>query len=159
MFESETLQGVLVVGHDIVTGQAAIDCANELRTQLDKGIDVKSAVIGHMDYSAYAFRKNLSLDVVAERSAKQRDVIAAADCAFAVGPLLQRNFASARSAMRRPRSPVRPLVPGVEKVKLQTHNPRVDLQIFISGRLNRDDDPIKNSVLAIHALAAAYQRG
>ncbi|MBR8333800.1 radical SAM protein [Burkholderia ambifaria] len=157
--ESGTLQGVLVVGHDTITGQAAIDCANKLRMDLGDEIDVKSAVIGHMDYSAYAFMKNLSLEEVAERSAKQRGVIAAADCAFAVGPLLQRNFASARSSKHRPRSPVRPLVPGVDKVKLQTHNPRVDLQIFISGRLNREDDPIKNSVLAVHALAAAYAEG
>ncbi|MEX3973558.1 radical SAM protein [Paraburkholderia caribensis] len=157
--EPGTLQGVLVVGHDTITGQAAIDCANELRALLGGEIDVKSAVIGHMDYSAYAFMKDLSLEEVATRSAKQRNTIAAADCAFAVGPLLQRNFASARSAIRRPRSPVRPLAPGVEKVRLQAHNPRVDLQIFISGRLNREDDPIKNSALAVHALAAAYAQG
>ncbi|MDN0074029.1 radical SAM protein [Crenobacter sp. SG2303] len=157
--EPETLQGVLVVGHDTITGQVAIDCANALRTHLGSEIDVKSAVIGHMDYSAYAFMKDLSLEKVAERSAKQRDIIAAADCAFAVGPLLQRNFASVRSATHRPRSPVRPLVPGVDKVRLQTHDPRVDLQVFISGRLNREDDPIKNSILAVYALAAAYAQG
>ncbi|RRV61405.1 radical SAM protein [Stutzerimonas stutzeri] len=158
-FEPETLLGVLVVGHDAITGPAAIDCAHELREHLGDGIGVKSAVIGHMDYSAYAFMKNLSNSEVTERSTKQREIIAAADCAFAVGPLLQSNFASARSVTHRPRSPVRQLVPGVDKVKLQTHNPRMDLRIFISGRLNRDDDPIKNSILAVHGLAAAYQRG
>ncbi len=157
--EQETLQGVLVVGHDTITGKMAIDCARTLGANLGPGIDVKSAVIGHMDYSAYAFMKNQSLAEVAKRSTVQRDIIASADCAFAVGPLLQRNFASARSANQRPRSPVRPLIPGVDKVELQAHDPRVDLQIFISGRLSRDDDPIKNSVLAVHALAKAYERG
>ena len=154
-----TLQGVLVVGHDAITGQAAVDCANQLREHLGDETSVKSAVIGHMDYSAYAFMKGHSLEEVTERSIKQRDIIAAADCAFAVGPLLQSNFASARSAMHRPRSPVRPLTPGVNEVKWNHHNPRVDLQVFISGRLNSEDDPIKNSILAIHALAEAYKRG
>ncbi|MDO1493830.1 radical SAM protein [Pseudomonas putida] len=154
----ETLQGVLVVGHDVITGQTAVDCANQLRQHLSE-TDIKSAVIGHMDYSSYAFMKGQSMDEVTARSLQQREVIAAADCAFAVGPLLQRNFASARSAKNRPRSPVRPLIPGVEKIKWQHHDPRVDLQVFISGRLNRDDDPIKNSTLAIHALAEAYSRG
>lgn len=157
--DSGTLQGVLVVGHDTITGLAAIECVKELRKFLDDGIDVKSAVISHMDYSAYAFMKQVSRNEVSERSAKQRSIIAAADCAFAVGPLLQRNFASARSAMLRPRSPVRPLIPGVDTGKINTYDPRLDLQIFISGRLNKDDDPIKNSVLAVHALAEAYQRG
>ncbi|OCW18618.1 radical SAM protein [Pseudomonas aylmerensis] len=156
--DMEALQGVLVVGHDVITGQAAVDCANQLRQHLSE-TDIKSAVIGHMDYSSYAFMKGQSMEEVTARSIKQREVIAAADCAFAVGPLLQRNFASARSAKHRPRSPVRPLIPGVEKVKWQHHDPRVDLQVFISGRLNRDDDPIKNSILAIHALAEAYSRG
>ena len=158
-FETDTLQGVLVVGHDIITGQVALDCATELQIQLSGITDVKSAVIGHMDYSAYAFKKNLSLEQVTARSTIQREVIAAANCAFAVGPLLQRNFASARSVTYRPRSPVRPLIPGVERIQLQPYNPRVDLQVFISGRLNREDDPIKNSILAIHALAAAYVKG
>jgi len=152
------LQGVLVVGHDAITGQIAVDCVNQLRTLLSE-TDVKSAVIGHMDYSSYAFMKGQSMEEVTARSIKQREVIAAADCAFAVGPLLQRNFASARSAKYRPRSPVRALIPGVEKVKWEHYDPRVDLQIFISGRLNRDDDPIKNSILAIHALAEAYSQG
>lgn len=157
--ESETLQGVLVVGHDIITGETAIDCVEELRKLLNQEIDVKSAVIGHMDYSAYAFMKGLNHSEVTDRSTKQREIIAAADCAFAVGPLLQRNFASARSSTLRPRSPVRPLIPGVDKVKPQAHDPRTDLQFFISGRLNRDDDPIKNSGLAVNALAAAYEQG
>ncbi|MCF5775526.1 radical SAM protein [Pseudomonas poae] len=158
-FEPETLLGVLVVGHDTITGKVAIDCAKELSENLGSGLNVKSAVIGHMDYSAYAFMKDLSLEEVLDRSTIQREIVASADCAFAVGPLLQRNFSSARSATHRPRSPVRPLIPGVDKVKLQLHNPRVDLHIFISGRLNRADDPIKNSVLAVHALARAYERG
>ncbi|NPT60419.1 radical SAM protein [Paraburkholderia elongata] len=157
--ESGTLQGVLVVGHDVITGQAAIDCAHALRASLPDGTDVKSGVVGHMDYSAYAFMKNLTSAEVARRSAQQREILAAADCAFAVGPLLQRNLASARSATRRPRSPVRQLLPGVDKVKVQSYDPRADLQLFISGRLNREDDPIKNSVLAVHALAEAYARG
>lgn len=158
-FEPETLLGVLVVGHDSITGRVAIDCAKELSEHLGSGFNVKSAVIGHMDYSAYAFMKSQSMQDVVNRSTIQRDIIATADCAFAVGPLLQRNFASARSATHRPRSPVRPLIPGVDKVDFQTHDSRVDLHIFISGRLNRDDDPIKNSVLAVHALAKAYERG
>lgn len=157
--EAGTLQGVLVVGHDVVTGHLAVECASQLRSLLSPESDVKSAVIGHMDYSAYAFMKNLSLVEVAERSKKQREIIAAADCAFAVGPLLQHNFASARRTGNRPSSPVRPLLPGAEKIKLQPHDQRVDLRFFISGRLNSDDDPIKNSVLAIHALAAAYLKG
>lgn len=158
-FEPETLLGILVVGHDTITGKVAIDCAKELSENLGSGFNVKSAVIGHMDYSAYAFKKDLSLEEVLERSTIQREIVANADCAFAVGPLLQRNFSSARSATHRPRSPVRPLIPGVDKFKLRLHNLRVDLHIFISGRLNRADDPIKNSVLAVHALARAYERG
>ncbi len=156
--EAGTLQGVLVVGHDIITGPTAIECTNALRTELSFS-EVKSAVIGHMDYAEYAFKKGVSLEEVAERSARQRDVISAADCAFAVGPLLQRNLASARNEALRPKSPVRPLIPGAGKIPVSNFEERVGLWAFISGRLNRDDDPIKNCSLAVKALAAAYARG
>lgn len=156
--EAGTLQGVLVVGHDIITGPTAVECKNALRTELSFS-EVKSAVIGHMDYAEYAFKKGVSLEEVAERSARQRGVIAAADCAFAVGPLLQRNLASARNEALRPKSPVRPLIPGAGKIPVSDFDGRVGLWAFISGRLNRDDDPIKNCALAVKALAAAYVRG
>jgi len=156
--EQGTLQGVLVIGHDIITGPTAVECAKALRTRLSS-TEVKSAVIGHMDYSEYAFKKNLDVDAIATRAANQRSAIAAADCAFAVGPLLQRNFASARSVAHRPRSPVRPLIPGVGNIPISDFDERVGIRAFISGRLNREDDPIKNSVLAVEALAAAYARG
>jgi radical SAM superfamily enzyme YgiQ (UPF0313 family) len=156
--ENGTVQGVLIVGHDIITGSTAIQCVNALRSG-PLSIEVKSAVIGHMDYAEYAFKKGASVEEVAERSAKQRHAIADADCAFAVGPLLQRNLASARNEALRPKSPVRPLVPGVEKIPVSGFEERVGLWAFICGRLNREDDPIKNSALAVKALAAAYVRG
>jgi radical SAM superfamily enzyme YgiQ (UPF0313 family) len=156
--EPGTLQGVLLVGHDIITGTEAVGCAKLLSAQMQT-TEVKSAVVGHMDYSEYAFKKNVSAEEVAKRSARQRTVIADADFAFAVGPLLQRNFASARSVAHRPRSPVRPLTPGVGRVTTSSYNDGVGLRFFMSGRLNTDDDPIKNSVMAVKALAMAYALG
>jgi glycosyltransferase involved in cell wall biosynthesis/radical SAM superfamily enzyme YgiQ (UPF0313 family) len=158
-YEHGTLQGLLVIGHDSKTGQLAIDCASELKKRLTP-VAALSAIVSHMDYFEYGHKKGLSLEEVNTRSNLQRQNVVRADHAFAVGPWLQASFQSARSLDGRSnKSPVKCLLPGAAEIAHESLNQRAGLQVFISGRLNLEDDTIKNGVLAVEALLESYRRG
>jgi glycosyltransferase involved in cell wall biosynthesis/radical SAM superfamily enzyme YgiQ (UPF0313 family) len=152
-----SLHGVLVIGHDVITGALAIDCVTHLNVRLGNDVTAASAVISHMDYWEYSRKKGKTLGEVTRMRQTQKDVVLEADYAYAVGPLLTANFSSARGVKRGRSSPVRRLIPGVADIRVNPLDSRNSLQFFISGRLNPEDDPIKNGVLAIHALVHAYK--
>jgi radical SAM superfamily enzyme YgiQ (UPF0313 family)/glycosyltransferase involved in cell wall biosynthesis len=143
---------ILIVGHDIKTGQIAIDLARLLADK--RKIRCRSAVVSHMDYVQYGSYKGSSTDVVASRAIEQRDVVAKADLAFAVGPLLQSSFQQARCDNT---SRVEMLIPGAPAVILQQEDETDALRFFISGRLGSEDDRIKNGQLTIQSLIKAYK--
>ncbi|PXX02325.1 radical SAM superfamily enzyme YgiQ (UPF0313 family) [Paraburkholderia tropica] len=146
------IEGLLVVGHDLKTGQLAIDCAKDLQIRLGRDTSVKSAVISHMDYAEYSRRKGQALPSVFEKSRRQHAVVAAADFAFAIGPLLADGFQKAR---RDRKDRVIALTPGSSTIRAQPAGDGA-LRFYMSGRLGLEDDPIKNGVLAVRAVKAAY---
>ncbi|WP_050791877.1 B12-binding domain-containing radical SAM protein [Burkholderia ubonensis] len=150
---AKNIEGLLVIGHDLKTGKLAVDCANELQLRLARDTSVKSAVVSHMDYMEYARRKGQALPEVIKKSQKQHDIVASADHAFAVGPLLANGFQSARS---RHNDRVIALTPGSSNIKTEPEN-RNSLRFYIGGRLGLEDDQIKNGVLSVQAVMAAYK--
>ncbi len=146
------IEGILVIGHDLKTGQLAIDCAKDLQIRLGRDTSVKSAVISHMDYAEYSRRKGQSLPSVFEKSRRQHAVVFAADFAFAIGPLLADGFQKAR---RDRKDRVIALTPGSSTIRAQAEGDGA-LSFYMSGRLGLEDDPIKNGVLAVRAVKAAY---
>jgi radical SAM superfamily enzyme YgiQ (UPF0313 family)/glycosyltransferase involved in cell wall biosynthesis len=154
----KSLSGVLVVGHDAITGQLAIDSVKLLKDHRPTVPRISSAVVSHMDYWEYAGKKGTPHAEVVARREVQKKVVAGADYAFAVGPLLTANFSSARGLKLGRGSPGRRLIPGASEISIQPYDRRESLQFFISGRLNKDDDPIKNTGLVVHSLKRAYQQ-
>lgn len=149
-------RGLLVVGHDVKTGKIAIDCVAALKSKI-RGTEFMSAVISHMDYAAYGRKKGQTLDQVAARSRGQHETVAEADLAFAVGPLLESSFQVARKQGDAERKRVQKLVPGAADIRSQPEDESQALRFFVSGRLNREDDTIKNGCLSIEALLEAYK--
>lgn len=150
---SRHIEGLLVIGHDLKTGKLAVDCAMELQLRLGRDTPVKSAVISHMDYHEYARRKGYGLSEVIEKSRKQHAIVASADHAFAVGPLLANSFQSALSGRN---DYVVALTPGSSDIPTEPES-KNSLRFYIGGRLGLEDDQIKNGVLSIRAVMAAYK--
>lgn len=150
---TRAIEGVLVIGHDIKTGDLAIECAKELQIRLGRDIAVKSAVVSHMDYLEYARRKGQALPEVIKKSQRQHAIVARADHSFAVGPLLANGFQSARSGRG---DRVIALTPGSSEIKTEPEN-KSSLRFCISGRLGLEDDQIKNGVLSMRAVMSAYK--
>ena len=154
--EAQSPQGVLIVGHDVKTGAIAIDCVTYLK-QKHRNIDVLSAVVSHMDYTEYGRKKGYTLEQVEERSKVQHSTVKEADLAFAVGPLLESSFQIARKQGSSERGRVQMLIPGAANIKPRQENESSALRFFVAGRLNREDDTIKNGFLSIQALLEAYR--
>lgn len=150
---SRDVEGMLVIGHDLKTGELAVDCAKELQLWFGRNTPVKSAIISHMDYVEYARRKGQALPEVIRRSQKQHAIVASADHAFAVGPLLANGFQSARSSRN---DRVIALTPGSSNIRTEPEN-KNSLRFYIAGRLGLEDDQIKNGVLGVQAVIAAYR--
>ncbi|KTB56203.1 B12-binding domain-containing radical SAM protein [Pseudomonas fluorescens] len=147
------VRGVLVLGHDVKTGDLAIQTAKLLKGGLAK-VQVLSAVISHMDYAAYARQKGHDLVVVEQRAEQQRMIIASADLTFAVGPYLAARFRqSSQSQDERPF--LKQLTPGAAEIQPVNVGEGM-LQVFVSGRLGLSDDTIKNGILSVEALLRAY---
>lgn len=148
---------LLILGHDVKTGKLAVDVAKRIRTLA--AFKVRSATVSHMDYVQYAGYKGRESAEVTKLFTEQRNLVASADLAFAVGPLLQQSFQSARAAGPSDGSQVAVLIPGSPLVKPEPLDESGQLRVFISGRLGGEDDAIKNGRLAMLALTDAYATG
>ncbi|ROR18403.1 radical SAM superfamily enzyme YgiQ (UPF0313 family) [Comamonas sp. BIGb0124] len=146
------VEEILILGHDLHTGKMAIDCARQLQVGMGR-TPVKSAVVSHMDYQEYARRKGQGLAEVDQKSSNQRTIVANADYAFAVGPLLSNSFQGARSEFV---EKVIALTPGAAIIEPQSAK-ATSLSFFIGGRLGLEDDQIKNGVLSVRAVLDAYR--
>ena len=145
------VEEILILGHDLHTGEMAVDCAKQLRGRMQRTL-VKSAVVSHMDYREYARRKGQGLVEVDQKSANQLAIVASADYAFAVGPLLANSFQGARPESDK----VIALTPGAAIIEPQAEKTS-SLSFFIGGRLGLEDDQIKNGVLSMRAVLNAYR--
>lgn len=149
---TQDVEEILIVGHDLHTGKMAVDCAKQLQDRMVR-TPVRSAVVGHMDYQEYARRKGQGFTEVERKSSTQHDIVATADYAFAVGPLLSNSFQSSRSKLD---DKVIALTPGAASIESKSAK-TTSLSFFIGGRLGLEDDQIKNGVLSVRAVLDAYQ--
>lgn len=140
---------IVVLGHDVHTGELAIETCTELR-KIFRGT-VKSAVIRHMHYSQYSGFKGTPPSEVEQRTIRQSRLVDEADYVFAVGPLLT------ATAKGRYQKDVCALIPGAPLINVLEGPQESAWQVFMSGRLGGEDDRIKNTTLAIEGLIAGYQ--
>jgi glycosyltransferase involved in cell wall biosynthesis len=131
------------VGHDVVSGEAAIE--GPLVAAYGH-----TAVIMHMSYIDYAGMKHSSGVNAVEKEEQQRQIFTQAHKHFAVGPLL-------RDAMRdMVDSDVTMLVPGFATIPSKPSTARLTLITF--GRMDRASDCIKQGSLAVAGFASACRQ-
>lgn len=120
------------IGHDSITGGAAIYCKNKYGGQ--------SVILHHMDYSNYYYLK--ALDVKTKIN-QQKVVLKEADIVIAVGPRL---YDSARH-LRDNFKETYEIHPGF--TQYQSKQSQFDFRITVCGRLGADEDNVKNISAAV----------
>ncbi|MCP4701398.1 MAG: glycosyltransferase [Gammaproteobacteria bacterium] len=128
------------IGHDVITGFAALGCRDVSKSG-------KCAVIHHMNYQAYSSYKGSD---TRKKIEEQTDVLSRADLVFAVGPKLA---TSAREKTRAANVRTVELIPGLADIK---GLPMPSLFSAITlGRLDLENDRVKQPRLAVAAFGAA----
>ncbi|WP_230407694.1 glycosyltransferase [Undibacterium rivi] len=134
---SDNSDNLVWIGHDAITGGAAIFSKNSFG-----GLSV---VFHHMDYSNYYHLKNKS--AVEKKINVQKTILKTADIVFAVGPRLLTNAKRIRKADLETYE----FIPGAPNFNSCFANRKFDYRIAICGRLDDDNDPIKNISAGIKA--------
>lgn len=141
------------VGHDIVTGFKAIECANLDGRYLEN--PSKSVIIHHMSYINYYSAKTGDAEKTVQKNALQKKVMESADFVYAVGPFLAE---SARNKLKRNKVDevnVIELIPGL--AKLENLNLDGEFRGMVYGRLGADDEIVKQGKLAVASFFKACQ--
>jgi hypothetical protein len=125
------------IGHDMYTGQLAIDCS-KLNIS-------RSAVISHFDYEYYGSYKGNSGKVVEEKMLKQKQILSDADIRFSVGPKLKETVS--RLTHKHPVV----LNPGCFKSNVSPSELNTGFFAMASGRLETSDDNIKRISIVMDA--------
>lgn len=133
---------VVWVGHDLATGFQARAAQRKLG-----GV---CALIKHASYTDYSGVKHLDPHVASQKEALQRSLFTQADVAFGIGPLLTHRLKDMVSPTK-----VHNLVPGISK--FDTHPTQGRLSAVAFGRLDEDNDRVKQGHLAVHAFARAVR--
>lgn len=129
------------VGHDVLTGEAAIQGA-----QLSESL---SALIMHMSYISYqSIKHDAAADEAARKHNIQKKIFRTGSRLFAVGPLLREVCAQMTSRE------VVQLVPGFPETETQ-HSPSDKVVAVTFGRLDSASDRIKQGRLAAAAFGSA----
>jgi tetratricopeptide (TPR) repeat protein len=131
------------IGHDVTTGPATLE-ARELKG----GGNV--ALIHHMSFRQYAGHKHQAGEVAVRREEEQRALFRQADRCFAVGPKLRDSLHELLDVAEKP--PM--LIPGLAQ-EIQPKPPAKTFRAMVFGRLDSDDDRIKQGRLAVAGVAAA----
>lgn len=142
-----SIENVVWVGHDAISGGAAIYAKNSLGG--------RSVVFHHMDYSNYYYLKQNS---VARKIQTQKHLIKTADIIFGVGPRL---FQNARH-LRDSHLETYELMPGAPEIPARMQPRQFDYRVAICGRLDKSEDPVKNltaAVRAAHSCLAKIETG
>jgi radical SAM superfamily enzyme YgiQ (UPF0313 family)/glycosyltransferase involved in cell wall biosynthesis len=143
-------QSVTIVGHDVHTGGHALGARDILKA---KQINCLAAIVCHMEYRAYQNYKERTQPAILTKAEEQQRHIEEADHVFAVGPLLKQAF-------QRLRTTVHEIIPGFPEglAPSDTQNPSDALKFFFSGRIDAENDRVKNGSVALRALYEAYSR-
>lgn len=129
------------IGHDIKTGAVACECSNRRGD--------KFVFVHHMDYvSYYAFKSNNG-EEAAKREQEQIELLKKADFVFAVGPLLR------DSARKKVNKEVNMIIPGLAEMGTIQGNDNKTVALTF-GRVEKDNDIIKQTKLAIAAFSKVY---
>jgi glycosyltransferase involved in cell wall biosynthesis len=134
------------IGHDVTTGPATLE-ARELKG----GGNV--ALIHHMSFRQYAGHKHQAGEAAVRREEEQRDLFRQADRCFAVGPKLRDSLHELLEDAESP-PPAHMLIPGLAQ-EIQPKPPAKTFRAMVFGRLDSDDDRIKQGRLAVAGVAAA----
>ena len=130
------------LGHDIITGPATL----RLRALASGG---SLAVVQHTSYSDYSALKHLDPLHATEKHRLQKQIFAAADVAFAVGPLLTSRLKDVIPSAAR----IHTLIPGLSILESTHATSRLCAMSF--GRLDIENDRIKQGRLVAAAFASA----
>lgn len=145
----------VLIGHDMITGPTAVSVRNLLP-------DSKAVVIHHMSYAAYQSVKHHGAAATTSKSDGQYDLFASADATLAVGPLLLDEL-KRLLAQSHPAKSQRMIVPGL--VDPEAHGAKVlsatlpQFEGFVAGRLDPEDDMVKQSNLSVRAFGRAIALG
>jgi hypothetical protein len=152
----EKPKSITILGHDVHTGSHAIGARDMLRA---KSIQCRAAVFCHMDYSAYQRYKDRAPASILTKAQEQRKIICDADCVYAIGPLLKTSFERLR-ADGGAETPIHEIIPGFPETlgQREVPNPANALKFFFSGRIDVENDRVKNGRLALRALYDAYSK-
>lgn len=132
------------IGHDIHTGELS----NRIAEISQLGMSV---VIQHMSYRDYiSYRDGVGKNAK-HKSDRQVSAFHAADCVFAVGPLLRKRLSGIVSERGKTANMI---VPGLASISPSQHHPGLYRAVTL-GRLGPNDDRIKQGRLAIAAIATA----
>ena len=131
------------LGHDRITGAAAIEAAN-----MAGG---RSALIHHMSYDHY---ESFSEDsqTAYHKSQEQKKLFKRANLIFAIGPLLH----NAAHDLVGGEQPVHMLIPGLADIVVRSA-PKT-FTAFLSGRLSQDAARIKQGHLGLAAFSHAHRK-
>lgn len=149
-------KSVTLIGHDVHTGEHAVQARDILSKS---GLKTQAAVFCHMDYSKYQSFKDTIPQEIAEKRERQRAVICAADHVYAVGPSLKASFERLRKDNSADTT-IHEIIPGFPPALQATGpgNPSDALKFFFSGRIDAENDRVKNGRLALKALFLSYSK-
>jgi cold shock CspA family protein/glycosyltransferase involved in cell wall biosynthesis len=141
------------IGHDDKTGPLAL----ELKSLVGGS---HAVLISHMAYGAYQAVKTGSSLSAAEKRQRQLDLFSQADLCLAVGPMLRSHLQDLLACVPR-RPPVEMLVPGLADpteygVAIRDAASK-NFVAFIGGRLEKEDDRIKQGRLALCGFGKAVR--
>lgn len=136
-----------VVGHDVITGDLAIEICRLLPGS-------RKILICHMAYGRYVALMRDSLDAKAKEE-MQRALFAKADNTFAVGPLLLEELEAFRRScpeMAQPKMLMPPLLTSYAPT-----TPRTPPRLLFVGRIEAGNDSVKQARLAAEAFGRALR--
>jgi len=135
------------VGHDVITGLAAANCA-------DITPAATLALLHHMNYFDYQAFKSLDGSYAAAKAEQQHALFTRGDVLFAIGPLLRDSLARDLDICV---EGIPMLIPGLDGIEPSIRRaPRLTVIAF--GRLDVENDRIKQGRLAVAGFALACKR-
>lgn len=139
------------IGHDVITGEQAISCRDNFKT-IDGGV----LIFHHMNYAEYyAIGDAGRTEKGEEKVELQENLFSRADYAIAVGPKL---FKSLKDICIKVGSDIKigQVIPGLADIEpiREIMNKKI---ISFSGRLEKDNDPIKQFSIAIYAVGDLFK--
>lgn len=136
-----------IVGHDVVTGELALEIGDR--------IGVKKILIHHMAYGRYIALMRSPEDARAKEKFQQ-NLFPRADQSFAVGPLLLDSLEDIRRMSPQMPAPKLLIPPLLDTLPVLTA--RSAPRILYLGRIESDNDAVKQGFLAAKAIGRALNK-